>query len=377
MTPRHCTGRQRRCATVRAPVNADVFSDARLVVVDDHGPNVLALEALLAQWGVQHVFSTTQSAEAFGLCAHHEPDLVLLDLHMPEPDGFEVMRRLRALAAPGLPLPVLVLTADITSEARRRALSLGARDFLTKPFDPIEAELRVRNLLAARRHEQALAERTGDLEQAVRARTREVEASRLEVLDRLALAAEYRDDLTGAHTRRVAATARALAARLGIGAETLRLVELAAPLHDVGKIGIPDAVLRKAGTLAGDEQAVMRRHTLIGARMLTGSESPILRVAEEVALRHHERWDGTGYPDGLAGAAIPLTARIVAVADVFDALCCARPYKPPWSIDQAVCEVLEASGTQFDPDVVAAFAGLDHLRFAPDGRFARGTRSPV
>ena len=358
-------------------MNADVFSDARLVVVDDHGPNVLALEALLAQWGVQHVFSTTRSAEAHGLCARHEPDLVLLDLHMPQPDGFEVMRRLRALAAPGLPLPVLVLTADITPEARRRALELGARDFLTKPFDPVEAQLRVRNLLAARRHEQALAGRTDDLEQVVRARTREVEASRLEVLDRLALAAEYRDDLTGAHTRRVAATARAVAARLGTDAETLRLVELAAPLHDVGKIGVPDALLRKAGTLAADEQAVMRRHTLIGARMLTGSESPILQVAEQVALRHHERWDGAGYPDGLSGVDIPLVARIVAVADVFDALCCARPYKPPWSIDQAVSEVLDASGTQFDPDVVAAFGALDHLRFAPDGRFVRGTRSPV
>jgi putative two-component system response regulator len=358
-------------------VNADVFSDAKLVVVDDHQPNVLALEALLRQWGARDVVATTRSSEAFSLCERVRPDLVLLDLHMPAPDGYEVMRQLRALGTPGLPLPVLVLTADITPEAKRRALSLGARDFLTKPFDPLEAELRIRNLLAARRYEHALIDRTDVLEQAVRARTREVEASRLEVLDRLALAAEYRDDITGAHTRRVAQTAKAIAHGLGLDADTLRLIELAAPLHDVGKIGIPDAVLRKTGGLDADERAVMRRHTLIGGRMLAESESPVLQLAEQVALRHHERWDGAGYPEGLCRDEIPLAARIVAIADVFDALCCSRPYKPPWSVDRAVTEVLDAAGTQFDPDVAAAFEDLDHLSFAPDGRFARQLPSPV
>ena len=358
-------------------MNADVFSDARLVVVDDHRPNVLALEARLSQWGVSDVHSTTTSAEAVELCERVDPDLVLLDLHMPAPDGFEVMHQLRARTTSTLPLPVLVLTADITPEARRRALGLGARDFLTKPFDPVEAELRIRNLLAARRHEQALTERTSDLEQAVRARTRDVEASRLEVLDRLALAAEYRDDLTGAHTRRVAHTARAVAEHLGLDAEALRVIQLAAPLHDVGKIGVPDAILRKTGTLDPSERTIMRRHTLIGARMLAGSESPVLQTAEQIALRHHERWDGAGYPQGLAREEIPLAARIVAVADVFDALCCTRPYKPPWSVDKAVSEVLDGAGSQFDPDVAAAFARLDHLAFAPDGRFARPVSSPV
>jgi putative two-component system response regulator len=358
-------------------VNADVFSDARLVVVDDHRPNVLALEALLDQWGVGAVHSTTRSAEAFSLCAQHQPDLVLLDLHMPAPDGFVVMEQLRTLGAPGLPLPVLVLTADITPQAKRRALALGARDFLTKPFDPLEAELRVRNLLAARRHEQALALRTDDLEQRVRARTRELETSRMEVLDRLAIAAEYRDDLTGAHTRRVATTARAVAERLGLDAAGQRLVELAAPLHDVGKIGVPDAVLRKTSGLDADERSIMRRHTIIGARMLAGSDFAVLQTAEDVALSHHERWDGAGYPHGLARERIPLTARIVAVADVYDALCCSRPYKPPWSIDRAVTEVVEGSGSQFDPDVVTAFSQLDHASFAPDGRFARPVASRV
>ena len=347
------------------------------MVIDDHRPNVLALEALLRRWGVPEIFTTTVAAEAVGLCEHVDPDLVLLDLHMPAPDGFAVMQQLRERSTSPVPLPVLVLTADITPEARRRALDLGARDFLTKPFDPVEAELRVRNLLAARRHEQALTERTTDLEQAVRARTREVEASRLEVLDRLALAAEYRDDLTGAHTRRVAHTARAVAELLGCDAESVRLIELAAPLHDIGKIGVPDAILRKAGLLDTSERTIMRRHTLIGARMLADSESPVLQTAEQVALRHHERWDGAGYPQGLKAEQIPLAARIVAIADVYDALCCSRPYKPPWSVDRAVVEVLEGSGSQFDPDVAAAFARLEHLAFAPDGRFARQTTSPV
>jgi putative two-component system response regulator len=353
-----------------AGVISDVFAGARLVVVDDHQPNVLVLETLLERWGVSDVISTTSSAEAVALCTATRPDLVLLDLHMPAPDGFEVMRRLRASYPGALPLPVLVLTADITPDTRRKALALGARDFVTKPFDPLEVELRVRNLLAARRHEQALSERGDELEQCIRARTREVEASRLELLDRLALAAEYRDDLTGAHTRRVAYTAATLARALGLSGEEVRLVELAAPLHDVGKIGIPDHVLRKTGPLAPDERAIMRRHTLIGARMLAESESPVLQLAEEVALRHHERWDGAGYPSGQRKEAIPLVARIVAVADVFDALCCARPYKPPWSIDRAVSGVLEATGAQFDPDVVHAFAGLDHRRLAPEPRFS-------
>jgi putative two-component system response regulator len=360
-------------------VNADVFTDARLVVVDDHEPNVLALEALLEQWGVPNVWSTTTSADAAALVAEHDPDLVLLDLHMPEPDGFEVMEQLQRLQTSGAPLPVIILTADITPEARRRALSCGARDFVTKPFDPVEVELRVRNLLAARRHEQALAERTDELEHRVRARTREVEESRLEVLDRLALAAEYRDDLTGAHTRRVATTAAALARKLGLDGQTTRLVELAAPLHDIGKIGVPDAVLRKSGELDRDERAIMRRHTLIGARMLASSDSPVLKLAEEIALRHHERWDGAGYPEGLSSYQIPLAARIVAVADVFDALCCSRPYKPPWSIDKAVAEVAAGAGGQFDPDVVRAFEELDHLAFAPAARFTApaGRAQPV
>jgi putative two-component system response regulator len=353
----------------------EVFTGARIVVVDDHPPNVLVLETLLEQWGVRDVVSTTDSSRAVDLCAAHRPDLVLLDLHMPAPDGFAVMDALRdATGAGDVPLPVLVLTADITPEAKRRALDCGARDFLTKPFDPLEAELRVRNLLAARRHEEALAHRGDELEEEVRARTRALDASRLEVLDRLALAAEYRDDATGEHTRRVARTSRALADALGLPAAEAELVQLAAPLHDIGKIGVPDAVLRKGGALTTEELAVMRRHTVIGGRMLAESESPLLQLAQGVALHHHERWDGRGYPDGLAGEEIPLAARIVAVADVFDALVCARPYKEAWSLDRAVGLVAGEAGAHFDPAVVAAFTALDRAEL-PSARFPRGERA--
>jgi putative two-component system response regulator len=240
----------------------------------------------------------------------------------------------------------------------------------------VEAELRVRNLLAARRHEVALAHRGDELEAEVRARTRQLDASRLEVLDRLALAAEYRDDATGEHTRRVARTSRALADALGLAAGEAELVALAAPLHDIGKIGIPDGILRKAGRLEANEQEIMRRHTIIGGRMLAESDSPVLCLAQDVALRHHERWDGRGYPDGLGGEEIPQAARIVAVADVFDALLCARPYKDAWPLEQAVGVVLGEAGGHFDPDVVRAFATLDHQGLAP-GRFPPGGRRPL
>jgi putative two-component system response regulator len=258
-----------------------------------------------------------------------------------------------------------MLTGDTTLGARRQALALGARDFVTKPFDVLEIELRVRNLLQARRYELSLALRADELEAAVRDRTEELEAARLEALERLALAAEYRDDHTGYHTRRVAQTVRLVAQALGLPEREVRLLELAAPLHDVGKIAVPDAVLLKPGRLTPDELELVRTHVTVGARILGGSASPLLRVAEVIALRHHERWDGGGYPGGLTGEDIPQPARMVAVADVFDALVCERPYKPAWPLEEAVAEVLAGAGAQFCPATVAAFGALEHARLVP------------
>ena len=315
----------------------------RILVVDDEQPNVDLVVALLRRDGHTQVSGTTSAADALARAAAAPPDLVVLDLHMPGVDGYGVLERLPAGT------PVLVLTADATREAKERALTLGASDFLTKPFDVVEARLRIRNLLAARAA-------TVQLEDTVRRRTAQLDAARLEVLEKLALAAEFRDDDTQEHTRRVGARAARLATVLGLGPSEVELIGQAAPLHDVGKLGVPDAVLLKPGPLDATERERMQAHADIGRRILAGSSSPVLRLAEQIAHTHHERWDGTGYPRGLAGEAIPLPGRIVAVADVFDALTHVRPYKPAWPADRAYAELCAQAERQFDPAVVNAFA---------------------
>jgi cyclic di-GMP phosphodiesterase len=337
----------------------DPFAGARILVVDDEPANIMLLREVLGHGRDVEVTTTTDSARAVDLVAATDPHIVLLDLHMPSPSGLEVLERLRERHPDGGP-PVLMLTGDTSLPARQQALALGARDFVLKPFDVLEIELRVRNLLQARRYELSLASRAEELEAAVRARTEELEEARLEALERLALAAEYRDDNTGDHTRRVARMAGMLGEALGLPRDEMSLLELAAPLHDVGKIAVPDAVLLKPGRLTPAELDVVRGHVVVGARILGDSRSPLLHLAEVIALRHHERWDGGGYPDGLAGEDIPLPARIVAVADVFDALLCERPYKPAWPLEGALAEICAGAGSQFCPLTVEAFAGLSH-----------------
>lgn len=332
----------------------------RILVVDDEPANVLALRALLESWGFERVDTTTDPQDAIVRCEAREPDLLMLDLHMPGTDGFAVMRRLRIDAPRSVALPVLVLTADITPEIRRRALDAGARDFVTKPFDPQEVRLRVRNLLEMRELQLQQTAIEASLEARVRRRTAELDRARLEMLQRLALAAEFRDDRTGRHTQRVGRSAREIAFLMGLPDDEVEQIGLAAPLHDVGKIALSDAILLKPGPLTADERTTMQRHTLTGAEMLRGSGSHLLRTAEQVALSHHERWDGAGYPYGVVGERIPLAGRVVAVADVFDALTHERPYKEAWSIDRAVSTILEHRGRRFDPQVVDAFATLEH-----------------
>jgi len=328
----------------------------RILVVDDVAVNVELLSRMLADAGYTNVDTTTDPLAALQSCAQHMPDLLLLDLHMPVLTGYEVLDALGPSIHSGLGPAVLVLTSDVTVEARRRALDAGARDFVSKPFDYDEVLLRVRNHLEMHYFQRELDAQNKRLETAVRSRTRELEASRMEVLDRLALVAEYRDDATNHHARRIGRASVMLARRLDLPAETLELLEQAASLHDVGKIAVSDTILRKPGRLTPGEFAVMRSHTIAGGRILGGSRSPVLRLAERIALTHHERWDGTGYPRGLAARDIPPAGRIVAVADVFDALTHARPYKQAWSPQEAAAEIVAAAGTQFDPAVVAAFA---------------------
>lgn len=335
-------------------MGADLLTTSRILIIDDQPANVMLLEGILQEGDFTCIRSTTDSREALPAFIEYLPDLILLDLQMPYLDGFAVMNQLRACMAPGDFLPILVLTADITSETKRRALSEGALDFLTKPFDAIEVLLRIQNLLRTRSLHLRLKEQNGFLDQKVRERTAELEATQLEILERLALAAEYRDDETGQHTKRVGQWAARIAEALGWTANDVELIRRAAPLHDVGKIAISDLILLKPGKLSPEEFQNMKAHVRLGAQILSGGRFPLLQLAEQIALTHHERWDGTGYL-GLRADAIPMAGRIVAVADVFDALTSERPYKKAWPLGEAIEEIKCQSGRQFDPTVVDAF----------------------
>jgi putative two-component system response regulator len=295
---------------------------------------------------------------------------------MPEVSGLEILRLAR-LDATLFSTPFVVLTASCDARIKAEALRLGAADFLAKPVDPSELGPRVRNVLAAKAHRDHLERDNEELERRIREATAELEASRREVIHCLARAAEYRDDDTGQHVIRVGRYAGLIARELGFDEEAIDQLELAAQLHDVGKIGIPDAILLKPGKLDPDEFERMKRHckfgkniihpiseseldrlrthTEVGAKILAGPSSPILRLASLIAQTHHERYDGSGYPLGLAGEDIPLEGRIVAVADVFDALSSARPYKPPFPRETCFEILREGRGTHFDPTVLDAF----------------------
>ncbi len=341
----------------------DVLRSARILIVDDEAANVRFLERLLESAGCQGAVSVTDPREAADIFTAYQPDVVLLDLHMPHRNGWDVLQELRDRTPPGAYVPVLVLTADITPEARTRALSIGANDFLAKPLEVTEVLLRIRNLLETRALHVAISRDNEVLEERVEARTRELEGAQGEILERLARAAEYRDDATGHHTQRVGETAARIAAALGRPGSEVADLRRVAPLHDVGKIGIPDAILMKPSPLTREEMTVMQRHTLIGADILSGSRFPPLRLAAEIALTHHLRWDGSGYPTAQQGEEIPLVGRIVAVADVFDALTHERPYKRAWPAEEALREVRAHSGRQFDPTVVEAFLSLEPARW--------------
>ncbi len=338
----------------RAP---EALEGMRILMIDDEEANLRALTRLLDRAGYREVQSTSDPREGADLFRAVQPDLLLLDLRMPYLDGFEVMEALGALIPPQEYFPILVLTGDMTPEVRERALRSGARDFLNKPFDLTEVLLRIRNLLETRLMHLRLAGHAATLEERVQERTRELALAQVEILQRLALAAEYRDDITGHHAERVGVVSALLARELGLPEEEVQVLRRAATLHDVGKIGIPDAILLKPGPLTALEYEIMKSHTEIGGRILSGSGFLLLQMAQEVALSHHERWDGDGYA-GLAGEAIPLPGRIVVVADVFDSLCNVRPYKSASTPEASLAEVIAGKGTHFDPAVVEAFLAL-------------------
>lgn len=333
-------------------------TDARILIVDDEVANVDVLTRMLKAAGYADVRGITDPTQVVPMLHEFRPDLILLDLQMPVMDGFAVLEQLAPLVPRDAYLPVLILTGDMRSEARQRALSSGAKDFLSKPFEMTEVLLRIRNLLETRFLYLLLYQQNENLEGRVAERTRELEEARVEILQRLSDAAEYRDDDTGQHTKRVASLAVAIGRSLGLDHSALELIRWAAPLHDVGKIGIPDQILLKPGRLTEAEMEIMKSHATIGARILMGGHSPVVQMAETIALNHHERWDGSGYPRGLRGTDIPQEARLVAVADVCDALTHTRPYRQAWSVEKTVQHIAQAAGTHFDPSMVDIFLKL-------------------
>ncbi len=327
---------------------------ASILVVDDHASNVEMLSGLLDVGGFSNVFGTTDAIQGLAMAEVGSYDLVLLDMRMPKLDGIEFIRRLRAHDAADRPA-IIVLTAQTDDETRRNALNAGARDFITKPFKLWELLQRVRNALEIQILYRRTRQLNDELEERVVVRTAELKDTRADVIRRLSAAAEFRDNETGQHIARMSVFAHHLALKLGLPEAEAVNIRDAAPLHDIGKIGIPDAILLKRGRLDAAEWEIMKRHAEIGGQILVGGKSPLLTLARTIALSHHEKWDGSGYPRGLKGEAIPIAGRIVAVSDVFDALTSERPYKPAWSVDDAVAYMLEVSGSHLDPALVGLF----------------------
>ena len=317
-------------------MNADDDNRPRLLVVDDEPTNLQVLRHVL-QADYRLLFAM-DGERALAIARQQRPDLVLLDVMMPRLDGYAVCSALKADAATA-PIPVIFVTALTDSQDEARGFDAGGVDYITKPVSAAVVRARVRTHLSL-------------------VRLDELQETRLQIVQRLGRAAEYKDNETGMHVIRMSHYARLLALAAGCAAAWADDLLNAAPMHDVGKIGIPDAILQKPGKLTPDEWAVMRRHPAIGAEIIGEHPSRVLRLARSVALGHHEKWDGSGYPAGLAGDAIPLEARIVALADVFDALTSERPYKKAWAPEDAMAHIQAESGRHFDPVLVACFVPL-------------------
>lgn len=328
--------------------------DAKILLVDDELVNLKLLDKLLRGQGYNNLISVQDSRRVVDCCRAEQPDLILLDINMPYLDGFDVMAQLRESSDALLP-PIIVLTAQNSRDFMLRALSAGARDFVTKPFDRVELLMRVESQLDVQMAHRIVNDRRTELEALVQERTEMLNKTRLEIVRRLGRAAEYRDNETGYHILRMSQTSMLLAKSLGWSEQQCELMLNASPMHDVGKIGIPDAILLKPGKLDAGEWQVMQTHTTVGAELLSDGGSELLELARIIALHHHEKWDGSGYPMGLKGEKIPQAARIVAVADVFDALTSSRPYKKAWPVEEAVALIRNESGSHFDPQVVDHF----------------------
>ncbi|MBX9634894.1 MAG: response regulator [Magnetospirillum sp.] len=326
----------------------------RVAIIDDSDSSASLMSELVRALRDVDAVAFSNSLAALSWLGQNPVDLVVVDYMMPAPDGLafiEIFRRDPAQQS----IPVIMVTSSDLRDVRYMALQLGATDFLTKPVDPVEFTARISNALEAHKAHKALADQSAWLaHQVARATEKLVERER-EALLFLARTAEHRDPETGSHLTRMSTYSWLIAVALGLPAEQASMIKAASPLHDVGKVAIPDHILLKPGKLSPEEYEIMKGHAQHGADILAGSKSPLLQLACDIALSHQEWFDGSGYPHGLKGEAIPLAGRIVAVADVFDALTTARPYKRPWSFEEAYDHLCSAGGTHFDPVCLAAF----------------------
>lgn len=349
----------------------------RILFVDDEPDLLEALRRMLrkqqAVWDMRFALSADEALEAIDKTPF---DAVISDIKMPGKDGFDLLKTLRE-SAKTRDIPVVILTGQSEPGLKRRALDLGATDLLNKPANLEDLLARIHSVLRLKSYQDRLKAQSEILEQKVRERTLELEKSRRDIIWRLAKAGEHRDDLTGRHVARVGCYCRVMSEELGMGRDFVEMIFLTSPLHDIGKIGVPDEILLKKGKLSADERAVMERHCAMGAEILIEqpkgitpfldwqgvdspaeqprSDNPLLKMASIIAMNHHERWDGAGYPNGLAGQSIPIEARIAALADVYDALSFARPYKSAYGEDETLTIIRREAGRHFDPEVFEAF----------------------
>ena len=326
----------------------------QVLIVDDTEINLILFAALVKKLGDCESHSFSDSRAGLAWVQQYVPDLVIVDYMMPEMDGLEFIRLLREI--PGREaIPVLMITANDQKQIRYRALDIGANDFLTKPVDKVEFLARAKNMLTLNDARKKLADQAAWLAEEVRKATHEVVERERETVIRLSRAAEFRDPETGAHILRMAHFSQIIARGMGLSESDQYLLLEAAPMHDIGKVGIADKILLKPGRLEPEEFEIMKRHATIGYELLQGSSSRVLQAGAEIARGHHEKFDGSGYPQGLKGEDIPIFSRIVAVADVFDALTSERPYKKAWDVEAAVDFLKAGSGSHFDPACVTAF----------------------
>ncbi len=330
---------------------------AKILIIDREEEKIKLLTAIFYNVGYRHINFTTDSKQVKEFCGHLKPDLIVLDLNMPLIDGVDMLTLLHQFHQDHY-LPLLVLSNEDSLAVKIKAIKSGAKDIMHEPYDRAEVLSRIRNIIEVKILYNEIQDQNKILEDKVKERTQEAYDTQIELIQRLARAVEYRDSETGMHVVRMSQCSLYLAREVGLSEDDCELIFRASPLHDLGKIGIPDSILRKPGKLTPEEWASMKTHTTIGAELLAGSKSKFLKMAQKISLTHHERWDGTGYPHGLSGEDIPLVGRICGLCDVFDALITKRPYKEAWPFDDTVEEIKRGSDSHFDPRLVTSFLNI-------------------